>query len=83
MISKVFETHYIVSELAKQWHMSPATVRAWFCDEPGVIKYGADKLKRGRKRTHVSLRIPESVARKVYERRTGRTVLPSERELIR
>jgi hypothetical protein len=70
------ERHFTVMELAKAWRMSPNSVRPWFTDEPGVIRYGADKLKKGRKRTHVSLRIPESVARRVYRRRTGEDVLP-------
>lgn len=70
------EKHYTVPELAKVWRMSPASVRAWFAEEPGVIKYGSPKLKQGRQRTHVSLRVPESVARRVYRRRTGRDILP-------
>jgi hypothetical protein len=70
------ERHYTVAELAKAWRLSPNTVRPWFADEPGVVRYGADKLKKGRKRTHVSLRIPESVARRVYKRITGRDVMP-------
>jgi hypothetical protein len=70
------ERHYTIAELAKAWRLSPNTVRPWFADEPGVVRYGADKLKKGRKRTHVSLRIPESVARQVYRRRTGKDVLP-------
>jgi hypothetical protein len=66
------ERHYTLGELAKGWHMSINTIRPWFIDQPGVIKFGVDKLKKGRKRTHVTLRVPESVAREVYRRRTGR-----------
>lgn len=65
------ERHYTLTELAKRWHVGVRTIRPWFIDEPGVIKYGTDKLKRGRQRTHVSLRVPESVARRVYRKRTG------------
>ncbi len=66
------ERHYTLAELAKAWHMSRSKLRSWFFDEPGVMRYGADKLKKGRKRTHVSLRVPESVARRVYRAHTGK-----------
>lgn len=65
------ERHYTLSELAKAWHMSRSKLRCWFDDEPGVIRYGSEKLKKGRQRIHVSLRVPESVARRVYRARTG------------
>jgi hypothetical protein len=68
------ERHYTVTELAKAWHMGHVTVREWFRHEPGVVKYGPARLRRGALRTHVSLRIPESVARRVYRQRTGRDV---------
>jgi hypothetical protein len=71
------ERHYTLGELAKAWHMSRATLHGWFSQEEGVIKYGVDKLKRGRKRIYVSLRVPEHVARRVYQRRTGREVYPA------
>ena len=71
------ERHYTVGELAKAWHMSSTVVRCWFIEEPGVVKYGAAKLTKGRQRVHVSLRVPESVARRVYKRRTGREVYPA------
>jgi hypothetical protein len=66
------ERHYTVDELGKAWHMSPRTLRKWFAGEPGVIQFGAGKLNKSRKRVHVSLRIPESVARRVYRRMTNR-----------
>ena len=69
----VFEKHFTLAELAKIWHLSRNTVAAWFMHEPGVIRYGvAAKLKKGRKRTYVSLRVPEHVARRVYHRHTGK-----------
>ena len=40
--------------------------------EPGVIKFGAGNLNKARRRTYVSLRIPESVAQRVYARHTGK-----------
>ena len=71
------EKHYTVAELAKAWHVSPHTIRPWFLDEPGVIHYGSEKLKRGRKRAFRSLRIPASVAEKVYRRHTRRELQPA------
>ncbi len=66
------ERHYTLTELSRAWHVSRPTLRAWFVNEPGVICYGSDKLKKGRHRTHLSMRVPESVARKVYREHTGR-----------
>jgi hypothetical protein len=66
------ERHYTVAELAKAWHMGQRQVREWFINEPGVIKFGVGKLTKSRKRTYISLRIPESVARRVYRQRTGK-----------
>jgi hypothetical protein len=66
------ERHYTVGELAKAWHMSPNTIRPRFLRRAGVIKYGTSILRKNRKRTHQSLRIPESVARQVYRELTGK-----------
>ena len=71
------ERHYTLGELAKAWHMSRRSLHPWFINEPGVIKYGAGKLNKARRRTHVSLRIPESVARRVYRRITGGDFQPA------
>ena len=65
------ERHFTLSELAKAWHISRATLIDWFRNEPDVVKYGSNKLKKGRQRTHVSLRVPEHVARRVYRRYAG------------
>jgi hypothetical protein len=60
------EKHYSVLELAKQWGVCGDMIRRFFADEPGVLRIGhADK--RG-KRRYVSLRIPESVVRRVHAR---------------
>jgi len=67
------EKHYTVAELAKMWHLGQTAIRAWFRDEPGVIKFGNDSVRntvRG-KRNKVTLRIPASVAERVYARHTG------------
>ena len=68
----ILERHYTLTELAKAWHVSRTVLRDWFIDEVGVVRYGSGALRKGRKRTHVSLRIPQSVAVAVYKRRTGR-----------
>lgn len=70
-MNDILERHFTLAELAKAWHMSRSSIHPWFVNEEGVIKYGAAKLNKGRKRTHLSLRIPESVARRVYRRITG------------
>ena len=76
-----FQRHYTLGELAKQWHLSRRTLVGWFRDVPGVIRYGAnDKLKKGRKQIHVSVRVPESVARKVYRAHTGEELSGNLRE---
>jgi hypothetical protein len=49
------ERHYTLGELAKQWHMSIRSLRLWFVDEPGVIKFGVGKLNKGQKRTYISI----------------------------
>ena len=61
------EKHYTVGELAKLWHLGASTVRAWFRDEPGVLKYGRESVRRDAK-NYVNLRIPEHVAARVYAR---------------
>jgi hypothetical protein len=68
----VFERHYTLAELAKSWHVDRKTLVEWFRGQPGVIKFGSEKPKEGRVRPHVSIRVPESVAGRVYKTRTGR-----------
>ena len=74
---RAFERHYTASDLGLHWGMSEKTVRDWFLNEPGVIKFGSDKLRKGKLRPYVSLRIPESVALRVYARITGKAVHPT------
>lgn len=61
------ERHYSPAELSKAWGLSPDTVRSLFGGEPGVLAIGERNLK-GKKRRYVTLRIPESVAERVYRR---------------
>ena len=60
------ERHYRVKDLAALWSLSPAAVRRMFRDEPGVLRYA--RPKRGHQRDYASLRIPASVAERVYRR---------------
>ncbi len=64
----VFERHYTVKELALLWHFGVDTVREMFEHEPGVLrKHNPETMH---KRAYCSMRIPESVARRVYRRWT-------------
>jgi hypothetical protein len=67
-----FERHFTPHELAELWKFDESTIRRMFIDEPGVLVYGKERRRDGC-RDYVTLRIPESVARKVYERRLRRT----------
>jgi hypothetical protein len=64
----VFERHFSPRTLAGMWGFSEDTIVRWFEDEPGVLKCGVDGA-RGRRRK-ITLRIPESVALRVYQERT-------------
>jgi len=70
--NSAFEHHYTPHELAELWKFDESTIRRMFMDEPGVLIYGKERRRDGR-RDYVTLRIPESVARRVYEKRTRRT----------
>ena len=58
------EKHYTVSEIADRWHVDYSTARAMFENEPGVLRFGPGE--RRFKRSHVSLRVPESVMVRVH-----------------
>ena len=65
-----FERHYTPRQLAELWILDESTVRRLFHDEPGVLRYTHSSRRSGR-REYVTLLIPESVARRVYARRTS------------
>jgi hypothetical protein len=67
--SDPFQRHYTPQELAVMWGFDPNTIRRMFIDEPGVLKEGKQTRRDG-KRPYVSLRIPASVAKRVYARKT-------------
>ena len=71
--AQFLEQHYMLPELAKRWGISYKTALAWFGDRPDVIRFGSEH--RASKRRHVSVRVPESVAQKVYEEHLGNGAL--------
>jgi hypothetical protein len=60
-----FERHLSVEELAALWGMSEDFVRRLFLKEPGVVVFFNHQPG---KRVYRTLRIPESVARRVHRR---------------
>jgi hypothetical protein len=62
------EPVYTAEELARSRKLHPATIRKLFLDEPGVIRLGHGG-RRG-KRQYFTLRIPDSVAVRVFSRLT-------------
>jgi hypothetical protein len=63
------ERHFMLHELGEAWGLHEDTLRDWFADEPGVLKIER-RLRKG-KRGYTSMRVPESVARRVYRLRTS------------
>lgn len=61
------ERHYTVAEVATMWNLSMDTVRRLFEKEPDVLVL-ASWQPRSRKRPYRTLRIPETVAARVYAR---------------
>jgi AraC-like DNA-binding protein len=60
------EKHYSVTELAELWNLSKQTIRRIFQDEEGVVRIG--DVRTARRRSYMTLRIPESVVRRVHLR---------------
>jgi hypothetical protein len=58
-----FERHYRIKELSQLWGIGRETVRVAVKDEPGVLK-----IRQGKKKSHVTYSIPESVAVAIYRR---------------
>jgi hypothetical protein len=64
--SRMYERHYSPAELGELWNLSPDTVRRMFENEPGVLVF--ENPARSSSRRFRTLRIPESVAQRVYSR---------------
>lgn len=62
---EAFERHYSVIEIATMWSLSERTVRRMFDGEEGVVNWAHANR---RKRRYQTLRIPESVMLRVYQR---------------
>jgi hypothetical protein len=62
------EPHFTPEELAKPRKLHPATIRKLFLHEEGVILLGHPS--RSGKRQYFTLRIPASVAQRVFARMT-------------
>jgi hypothetical protein len=65
------EPVFTPDELAKLKKVHVSTIRRAFVDEPGVLRLGSPGNRR--KRQHFTLRIPLSVAERVF----GRMTVPS------
>jgi hypothetical protein len=59
-----FERHFSINELAKFWGFSVGAVRALFRDRSDVLRIGHGETRT--KRAYLTLRIPESIAQRVY-----------------
>jgi hypothetical protein len=62
------DPHFTPAFYAELWRVDQSTVVRWFQDEPGVLHLG-EESKNG-KRTRRELRVPWSVAMRVYGERT-------------
>ena len=75
-----FDEHFTVQELAASLKYSRRTVQRIMEKEPGVVRLGEE---RPGKRRHFTLRIPASVARRVYLRLTGQVEAPVKKKQAR
>jgi len=64
----MYERHFSPGTLAELWGLSEDTVVRWFSEVSGVLRTGTPP-GRGR-RPRVTMRIPESIASKVYAEKT-------------
>jgi hypothetical protein len=66
----ILERHFSVKEVGDAWGLSDTKIRRIFQNEPGVVLIGEPSRRLGRKlkRSYHTMRIPESVAIRVYER---------------
>jgi transcriptional regulator GlxA family with amidase domain len=68
--SRLFEHHFSLAELAELWSLSENTIRRMFEGEPGVMIFENPSRNPARRRR--TLRIPQSVAERVYSRLSTR-----------
>jgi hypothetical protein len=67
--TRAIERHYTPREIGSLWKLHPSSIIRMFREEPGVLKIGKKSSKRGR-RSHLMLRVPESVLQRVHRRLT-------------
>ena len=65
------DPHFSPQFLAELWGLSPSTVVRWFQDVDGVLKLS--KPSTNGKRGRIELRIPFSLAMRVYREHTGQS----------
>ena len=65
------DRHFSPQFLAELWGLSGPTVVRWFQDLDGVLK--VSKPSKNGKRGRVELRVPFSLARRVYRQHTGQS----------
>lgn len=66
MAESCYERHFAVNEIAELWAISHDTATRLFSNEPGVVVI--KRPARKGKRLYRTLRIPQSVAERVYRR---------------
>jgi transcriptional regulator GlxA family with amidase domain len=64
--SEAFEKNYSILEIAEMWSLSERTIRRMFSEEDGIVNWKHPESRR--KRGYQTLRIPESVMLRVYQR---------------
>lgn len=57
------EQHYRIRDLAGRWKVGRESVRLMIKDEPGVMK-----VRLGRKHSHTTYSVPDSVAKRIHNR---------------
>lgn len=62
------DPHYSAKFFAELWNVSESTVIRWFQDDSSVLKLS--KPSKNGRRTRTEIRIPLSVAMRVYKERT-------------
>jgi hypothetical protein len=70
LAGQMFERHFSPRTLSELWGFSEDTIQRWFEDEEGVLRHGEAGDAKSRKRRKVFLRIPESVAMRIYREKT-------------
>jgi hypothetical protein len=64
------DPHFSAQFYAELWGLSVSTIIRWFQDEDGVLRAG--KPTRNGKRSRIEIRIPFSLAMRVYGEHTRR-----------